>query len=94
MKVIKISDPTHAKLTGLVGQLTAESGIMQTYEDAINELLLRIAPLPKECAQKIRDFIEKNQELGYLTMEEFLKDAVRFRIEHLNNIQKQQQLGK
>ncbi|MBT0160194.1 hypothetical protein G4O51_09440 [Candidatus Bathyarchaeota archaeon A05DMB-2] len=41
MKTIKISDEKHAKLTRIVGQLTAESGKIRTYEDAINELLTK-----------------------------------------------------
>ena len=39
MKTLKISDETHAKLTQIVGQLTAAAGKIKTYEDAINELL-------------------------------------------------------
>ncbi|MCW3994520.1 MAG: hypothetical protein NWE98_00015 [Candidatus Bathyarchaeota archaeon] len=39
MKTIRISDETHAKLTRIVGQLTATTGKIKTYEDAINELL-------------------------------------------------------
>jgi hypothetical protein len=39
MKTLKISDQTHAQLTKIVGQLTAETGKIATYEDAINELL-------------------------------------------------------
>jgi hypothetical protein len=39
MKTLKISDQTHAKLTRIVGQLTAETGKIATYEDAICALL-------------------------------------------------------
>ena len=39
MKTLRISDETHAKLTRVVGQLTAVTGKIRTYEDAINELL-------------------------------------------------------
>ena len=39
MKTLKISDQTHAKLTKIVGQLTAETGKIATYEDAICALL-------------------------------------------------------
>ena len=41
MKTIKISDQTHAKLTRVVGQLTAKSGKIKTYEDAICTLLYK-----------------------------------------------------
>jgi hypothetical protein len=42
MKTLKISDQTHAKLTKIVGQLTAETGKIATYEDAISALLKEV----------------------------------------------------
>ncbi len=42
MKAIKISDDIHSKLTGLLGELTAETNKMQTYQDAINALLAAV----------------------------------------------------
>ena len=39
MKTLKISDDAHSKLTSLLGELTAETSKMQTYQDAINALL-------------------------------------------------------
>ena len=52
MKAIKISDDIHSKLTGLLGELTAETNKMQTYQDAINALLssqlfFRLKSLPE-----------------------------------------------
>jgi hypothetical protein len=42
MKTIKISNQTHAKLTKIVGQLTAETGKIATYEEAISALLKEV----------------------------------------------------
>ena len=77
MKTLKISDQTHAELTREVGQLTAESGKINTYEEAIEALLHRSALLPQELLNEVAAFLEKNRQLGYVTKEEFLKDAAR-----------------
>ncbi|MEM2506203.1 MAG: hypothetical protein QXF61_04080 [Nitrososphaeria archaeon] len=39
MKTIRVSDETHKKLTEILGKLTAETGKIHTYEDAINALI-------------------------------------------------------
>jgi hypothetical protein len=78
MKAIKISDKTHASLTAVVGQLIAETGTMKTYEDAIEALLNRSVVLPSELLREIKDFIERNQQFGYATKEEFLKESARW----------------
>jgi len=39
MKTLRISDETHGKLTATVGTLMAQTGKMQTYQDAIEALL-------------------------------------------------------
>lgn len=39
MKALKVSDQTHARLTVVVGKLTAASGKIKTYEEAICTLL-------------------------------------------------------
>jgi hypothetical protein len=80
MKTLKISDQTHVKLTKIVGQLTAETGKIATYEDAINALLHQSIVLPQSLLTSIQEFIEKNKQIGYTT-EGFLKDAIKFRIE-------------
>mgnify|MGYP001167293446 CR=1 FL=1 len=89
MKALKLSDQTHAKLTSIVGQLTAQTGKIQTYEDATKVLLQRTAPLPLELLMEIEGFIDKNKQFGYTTKEDFVVDAIRFRIEYLT---KQKQL--
>jgi len=93
VKTLKLSDQTHAKLTAVVGQLTAQTGKNQTYEESIQILLQRIASLPPELLLEIEDFMDKNKQFGYSTKEDFLKDATRFRIDYLRR-QKQIQDGK
>ncbi len=39
MKALKVSDQTHARLTVVVGKLTAATGKIKTYEEAICALL-------------------------------------------------------
>ena len=86
MKAIKISDQTHSELTRIVGQLTAESGIVKTYEDAVEALLHKSVIMPPEVLQEVEDFIEKNKQLGYSTKEEFLRGAARWLIDHLSRV--------
>lgn len=84
MKTIKISDQTHANLTVMVGQLTAETGIIKTYEDAIKALLQGSVVLPLELLREIEDFTEKNQQFGYTTKEEFLRESARWLMNRLS----------
>jgi hypothetical protein len=83
MKMLKISDQIHAELTKVVGQLIAESRKIKTYEDGIEALLHRSALLPPELLEGIEAFLTKNPHFGYLTREEFLKDAARSKMEQL-----------
>jgi hypothetical protein len=80
MKTLKISDDAHSKLTSLLGELTAESSKMQTYQDAINSLLNESVMLPPELITQTQNFIEEHRQMGYTTKEEFVRDAIRFRI--------------
>lgn len=83
MKTIKMSDQLHAELTAIVGELTAESGQIKTYEDAIESLLHRSVILPLEFVQEIEAFIENNKEFCCPTKEEFLKTAGRWLMNYL-----------
>jgi hypothetical protein len=83
MKTIKISDQTHAKLTTIIGKLMVETGKPKTYQDAIEALLRQSVVLPQNILAQIEDFIQKNKQFKYKTKEEFLKDAIRFRMEAL-----------
>ena len=80
MKTLKISDDAHSKLTSLLGELTAETSKMQTYQDAINALLNESVMLPPEVLTQTQSFIEENKQMGFTTKEEFVRDAIRFRL--------------
>ena len=85
MKAIKISDDIHSKLTGLLGELTAETNKMQTYQDAINALMEQSVILPSEVIARVENFIEENKDTGFTNKEDFVRDAIRYRLERLKN---------
>jgi len=80
MKTLRISEDVHQKLTGLLGELTAQTNKMQTYQDAIEALLQESVMLPPELLAQIESFIEENKQLGFTTKEELIRDAIRFRL--------------
>jgi len=80
MKTLRISDDAHQRLTALLGELTAQTMKMQTYTDAIENLLSQSVILPPELLAQIEGFIEENRSLGYTSREEFIRDAVRWRL--------------
>ncbi|MGB9923346.1 MAG: ribbon-helix-helix domain-containing protein [Pseudothermotoga sp.] len=83
MKTLRISDQMHRKLTATLGTLVAQTGKMQTYEDAIETLLNQSVILPPELLAQIESFIQENKHLGYTTREDFIRDAVRWRLKLL-----------
>jgi len=83
MKTLRISDDIHGKLTATVGTLMAQTGKMQTYQDAIEAMLTRSVILPTELLAEIENFIETNKHLGYTTREEFIRDSARWRLKFL-----------
>jgi len=83
MKTLRISDDAHQKLTALLGELTAQTMRMQTYTDAIENVLSQSVILPPELLAEIENFIEANKHLGYMTREEFIRDVVRWRLRFL-----------
>jgi Arc/MetJ-type ribon-helix-helix transcriptional regulator len=83
MKTLRISDDAHQRLTALLGELTAQTMKMQTYTDAIENLLSQSVSLPPELLIQIEDFVDKNRHLGYTTREEFIRDAIRWRLRFL-----------
>lgn len=85
MKTLRISDDAHQKLTGMLGEITAQTMKMQTYTDAIESMLSQSVILPPELLNETQNFIETNKQLGYTTREEFIRDAIRFRLRTLNN---------
>jgi hypothetical protein len=56
---------------------------MQTYTDAIESLLSQSVILPPELLNQVEIFIEENRHLGFTTKEEFIRDAVRWRLRFL-----------
>jgi hypothetical protein len=83
MKTLKISDDVHRKVTAPVGTLMAQTGKMQTYQDAIEAMLTRSVILPTELLAEIENFIGENKRLGFTTREEFIRDAARWRLKFL-----------
>jgi len=83
MKTLRISDDIHRKLTATVGTLMAQTGKMQTYQDAIEAMLSRSIILPTELLTEIENFIETNKHFGYTTREEFIRDSARWRLKFL-----------
>ena len=83
MKTLRITDDVHQKLTALLGELTTQTMRMQTYTDAIEALLKESVVLPPELLTQIENFIEKNRQLGFMTKEEFIRDAARWRLRYL-----------
>jgi hypothetical protein len=80
MKAIKITDDVHARLTGILGLLMAKSRKPQTYADALRALTTQAILLPEEMVSHIKDIVA-NKDLGYTSLEEFVKDAVRDKLE-------------
>ena len=84
MKTLRITDDVHQKLTGLLGELTAQTMKMQTYTDAIENLLGQSVILPPELLAQVEDFIKEKKNLGFTTKEEFFRDAARWRLKSLS----------
>jgi len=85
MKTLRISEDAHQKLTALLGELTAQTMKMQTYTDAIENLLGQSVMLPPELLTEVENFIEENKHLGFTTKEEFFRDAARWRLRFLKD---------
>ena len=78
MKTLRISDETHRKLTATLGTLMAQTGKLQTYQDAITALLTQSVKLPKETLTEVEKYVDENKQQGYITREEFIAEAIRF----------------
>jgi len=62
----------------LLGELTAQTMKMQTYQDAIAALLSQSVVLPPELLREVEKFIQKHKHKGYTRKEEFIRQAIRF----------------
>jgi len=80
MKTLRISDDVHRKLTATLGTLMAQTGKMQTYQDVIEELFRQSVTLPQELLAEVQNLIEENKHLSFTTREEFIQDAIRFKL--------------
>ena len=80
---LKIYKDAHKRLTVLLGELTAQSGKMLTYADALRIILQSSVMLPKELLSKVDEIIKERKDLGYTTREDFVRDALRRRLEQL-----------
>src|SRR3990170_8987843 len=80
MKTLRISDDAHQKLTAMLGEITAQTMKMQTYTDAIENLLSTSVMLPPELLAEIENFVDANKNLGYTTREDLIREAIRFRL--------------
>jgi len=80
---LKVYKDAHKRLTVLLGELTAQSGKMLTYADALRIILQSSVTLPKELLSKVEEAIRERKDLGYTTREDFVRDAVRRRLEQL-----------
>jgi Arc/MetJ-type ribon-helix-helix transcriptional regulator len=82
MKPLRVSDDAHQKLTAMLGEITAQTMRMQTYTDAIENLLSTSVNLPPELLNETQTFIENNRNLGYTSREEFIRDAIRTQLKY------------
>jgi metal-responsive CopG/Arc/MetJ family transcriptional regulator len=78
MKTIKIDDEIHRKLTITLGTLMAQTGKPQTYQDALKAIITQSVKLPEETLKEVENFVIENKHLGYITKEEFIRQAIRF----------------
>ncbi len=85
MKTLRISDDAHQKLTAMLGEITAQTMKMQTYTDAIENLLSTSISLPPELLNETQSYIEANRKLGYTSREEFIRDAIRTQLRFIKD---------
>jgi hypothetical protein len=57
---------------------------VNTYEDALEELLQGKVILPQELFEAAQKLVEKNEQLGYVTVEEFIEDSIRIQLQRLS----------
>ena len=58
---------------------------MQTYTDAIENLISTSVNLPPELLNETQTFIETNRQLGYTSREEFIRDAIRTQLRFIKD---------
>ena len=85
MKTLRISDDAHQKLTGMLGEITTQTMKMQTYTDAIENMLSTSVSLPPELLNEAQTVVEANRHLGYTSREEFIRDAIRTQLRFIKD---------
>ncbi len=88
MKMLKISEKSHNRLTTRVGELIAAIREMRTYEDAIEALLDSSVLVPPEFGKGIQDFSDNNKQFGFTSTDEFFKEGARQLTDNLTRIHK------
>jgi Arc/MetJ-type ribon-helix-helix transcriptional regulator len=66
----------------MLGEITMQTMKMQTYTDAIENLLSTSVNLPPELLNETQLFVENNRNLGYTSREEFIRDAIRTQLRY------------
>ena len=83
MKTLRVQDEIHEKLTTLVGELTAQRRKLMTYADALTRLLETSIILPDDLVESITTTIKSPKVIGYTTVTDYVRDAVRRRLEEI-----------
>jgi len=65
MRTLSVSNNVYQQLTRLLGKLTAQSGVMKTFNDVVEDLVSRRVLLPPEMFKHIQKFVITNKQLGY-----------------------------
>ncbi len=76
MKTLRISNSAHRQLTRWFGHMTAQTSKNKTYCDVVETLVSQAILLPPEHVKHIDEFIEASEQSGYMTREEFIREAV------------------
>ena len=94
MKTLRVSNRVYQQLTRLLGKLTAQSGVMKTFNDVLEDLVSRRVLLPPEMLKHTQELVIANKQFGYATKEEFMIDTVERRLRILNGDYKLVKLSK
>ena len=84
MGTLRVSNHVYQQLTRLLGKLIAQSGVMKTFNDVVEDLVSRRVLLPPEMLKHIQKFVIANKQFGYAVKEEFISDAVQRRLRILS----------
>jgi hypothetical protein len=83
MKAASVSGDIAAKLASLLEDLKIQSKRMLTYQDVVETMIRQSVVLPEELIGQVRKFVGKNRQLGFANKEEFISNAIRFRLNWL-----------